>query len=340
MQNINTSAFDKIKKSNFQAVDLQSLITKVRESDRAALAQAITLIESHLDSHKILAEQLIESILPLTGKSVRIGITGTPGVGKSTFIDAFGTFLTNLGFRVAVLAIDPSSTITKGSILGDKTRMNNLSNEPNAFIRPSPSGNSLGGVARKTRETLFLCEAAGFDVILVETVGVGQSEVAVYNLTDFFLLLLQPGSGDELQGIKRGIMELSDLVVVNKADGDQANIAKLSKRAYQNALHFFPNKDNNWIPSVLLASSLHKTGLEDIWKNITEYVSTMKSSEKWSQKREQQSVYWWTESLQYELWKKFVSDPNTQSQWKQLEKDVREQKINPFKATQLLLNNQ
>ncbi len=337
MQNINKAVFGKLKKGNLQNIDIEELIQKIRQQNRTTLAQAITLVESSLEVHKALAEQLIERILPYSGNSIRIGITGTPGVGKSTFIDAFGTSLTQMGKRVAVLAIDPSSSITKGSILGDKTRMSNLSNDENAFIRPSPSGNSLGGVARKTRETSFLCEAAGFDVILVETVGVGQSEVAVYNLTDFFLLLLQPGSGDELQGIKRGIMEIADLVVVNKADGDQANIAKLSKRAYQNALHFFPNKENNWVPSVLLASSVQKTGLNDIWENINTYVSTMKASENWKSKREQQSVYWWTESLQYELWKKFVSNPEVQGVWQQLEAKVREQTINPFKATSILL---
>ncbi len=234
------------------------------KGDRVVLSQAITLIESETSAHRELAHQIVACCLPFSGNSIRIGITGAPGVGKSTFIESFGLFLIESGFHPGILAIDPSSQVSKGSILGDKTRMQYLSTNAAAFIRPSAAGSSLGGVARKTRETVLLCEAAGFDIILIETVGVGQSETTVHDMTDFFLLLLQPGGGDELQGIKRGIVEMADLLAVTKAEGEQETLAEKSKQAYQNALHLFPLKQNGWTPQVVTCSGITGKGVSVI----------------------------------------------------------------------------
>ena len=240
-------------------LDLKTYQEGILSGNRRVLSQAITLVESTLESDQILASELVQSVIANTGRSIRIGITGVPGVGKSTFIEAFGKLLLDLGKRVAVLAIDPSSQLTRGSILGDKTRMENLSADKRAFIRPSPSGTTLGGVSGKTREAMLLCEAAGFDVILVETVGVGQSETAVKNMVDYFLLLMLAGAGDELQGIKKGIMEMADGLVIHKSDGENLDLAKKAKTNYQNALHLLPESERGWYPSVILASSI--TGL-------------------------------------------------------------------------------
>ena len=239
----------------------QKIVEELKKGDISTLGKAITLIESSLEKHRLQAEELIEMCLPFSGKSIRIGITGVPGVGKSTFIESWGNYLTEQGHKVAVLAIDPSSKSSGGSILGDKTRMNELSVNKNAFIRPSPSAGSLGGVAQKTRESIILCETAGYDVILIETVGVGQSETAVHSMTDFFLLLMLSGAGDELQGIKRGIMEMADTIAITKSDGDNIQKAKLASMEYKNALHLFPQAESNWTPQVGICSAVEKTGL-------------------------------------------------------------------------------
>ena len=305
--------------------------------NRVVLSQAITLIESTRTEHQALAQQIIETCLPYSGKSIRIGITGTPGVGKSTFIETFGTHITEGGHQVAVLTIDPTSQISKGSILGDKTRMMHLSMNEKAFIRPSPAGDSLGGVAHKTRESIVLCEAAGFDVIIVETVGVGQSETAVHSMTDFFLLLLLPGAGDELQGIKRGIVEMADLVAVNKADGERENMAKQAKAFYKNALHLFPAKSSQWTPQVVTCSALSKLGIADIWHLINEYQRFTIDNNFFHKNRKAQSAYWLHESIETALKKRFYNTPSVKTLFEGLEKQVLEGKISSFKAAEMLL---
>ena len=309
----------------------------ILRGDRVLLSQAITLIESENPDHQNIAQQIIENCLPHAGNSIRIGITGSPGVGKSTFIEALGKHLTSLDHRLAVLAIDPSSQLSKGSILGDKTRMPKLSADPNAFIRPSPSGNSLGGVARKTRETIILCEAAGFDTIIVETVGVGQSEMTVHSMVDFFLLLLIPGAGDELQGIKRGIVEMADLITVNKADGDRIEAAKLAKRQYKNALHLFPPKENDWIPSVVNCSALNNQGIEEIWKMIVDYRQKMKVNQYFQKKRQQQSLQWFHESIDGLLKDLFYQNTDIKNELAIIEKAILNGQQSPFRAAKHLL---
>ncbi|MCK5425621.1 MAG: methylmalonyl Co-A mutase-associated GTPase MeaB [Emcibacter sp.] len=277
-------------------VKLDNLKNNLLNGHRRALAKAITLVESTRVDHQGEAQELLASILPHTGKSIRLGFTGTPGVGKSTFIETFGLSLTKQGHKVAVLAVDPSSTRTGGSILGDKTRMELLSKDPQAFIRPSPSGGTLGGVARRTREAMLLCEAAGYDVVLIETVGVGQSEIAVSEMVDMFLLMLSPGGGDELQGIKRGIMELADLVIVNKADGDLKKAATRAAGDYKSALHLIRPKTPCWTASVVLASALKGEGLEQIWEKIQAFEFTMKDSGELDKMRAEQAKAWmWSE---------------------------------------------
>lgn len=313
------------------------LANRVLSGDRIALSQAITLIESTLSKHIEQAHQIVERCLPNSGKSIRIGITGAPGAGKSTFIDAFGNALIQNGRQVAVLAIDPSSQITKGSILGDKTRMPGLANSPNAFIRPSPAGMSLGGVARKTREAIILCEAAGFDTILVETVGVGQSEIAVHSMVDFFLLLLIPGAGDELQGIKRGIVEMADMIIVNKADGDRLPDARLAQAAYRNALHFFPPKESGWTPIVQCCSALDHTGIPEIWSQIQEYTATTQVNGYFDQKRHSQARYWMHETISEQLHNLFYDHPDIQHVLPKLEEAVVAGKLSSFHAAEELL---
>jgi LAO/AO transport system kinase len=271
------------------------LAAAVRAGDRATLARAITLIESTRSDHQQQARQLVQELLPLTGKAMRVGITGAPGVGKSTTIDTLGTMLTAKGHRVAVLAVDPSSSRTGGSILGDKTRMAKLSADPNAFIRPSPAAGTLGGVAAKTRETMLLCEAAGFDVVLVETVGIGQSETAVSDMTDFFLALMLPGAGDELQGIKKGVVELADMIAVNKADGDNIVRARAAAVEYRAALHVLTTRSPNWLPPVMTYSGLTGDGVEQLWATIVDHRSRLtKSGELDARRREQQVKWMWT----------------------------------------------
>ncbi len=277
----------------------------ILEGNRAILAQAITLVESNLSTDSELASSLVQEILPFSGNSIRIGITGVPGVGKSTFIEAFGKMLLEKGKKVAVLAVDPSSQKTKGSILGDKTRMEKLAADRRAFIRPSPSGSTLGGVSAKTREAMLLCEAAGYDVILVETVGVGQSETAVKGMVDFFLLLMLAGAGDELQGIKKGIMEMADGVLINKADGENIQAAKKAKTQYRNALHLFPPSENGWYPSVISGSSLTGKGLDQCWEIIEKYEKQMQGSGFFEKNRAEQRLNWLDEYVQYLLGKAF-----------------------------------
>jgi len=282
-------------------VTLNSLKDDILSGQRRALAKAITLVESSRADHQEEAQALLTQLLPHTGKSVRLGFTGTPGVGKSTFIEAFGLSLTAQGHRVAVLAVDPSSTRTGGSILGDKTRMERLSKDPNAYIRPSPSGGTLGGVARRTREAMLLCEAAGYDVILIETVGVGQSEIAVAEMVDMFLLMLSPGGGDDLQGIKRGIMELADLVIINKADGDLKAAALRAAGDYTSALRLMRPKTSCWTAGVFLASALEGQGLAQIWQQIQLFETAMKDSGALDALRKTQSKAWMWSQIQDQL---------------------------------------
>lgn len=308
-------------------------------ADRVTLARAITLIESTRDDHRELADRLIESILPHTGKSKRIGITGVPGVGKSTFIEAFGKLLVKNGHRVAVLAIDPSSSRSKGSILGDKTRMNELSLMPEVFIRPTPSGGALGGIAARTKETLLLCEAAGFDTILIETVGVGQSETEVYQLVDFFLLLMLSGAGDELQGIKRGIMEMADLIAITKADGENTEKAKLAAREYMNAMHLFPAHPGQWAPTATTCSAIEEKGLKEIYDLLNSYFDKTEKNGYFLHKRKEQDTWWFHETIKRELSYRFYRDDHIKAQLAISEKAVREGKSHPISEAMRLIKD-
>ena len=315
----------------------KELIEAIKKGDKIALSRAITLVESTNHEHLERANEVINGCLPYANKSVRIGITGVPGVGKSTFIEAFGTYLTSIGKKVAVLAVDPSSSISHGSILGDKTRMEELVKDENAFIRPSASGDSLGGVARKTRESIILCEACGFDTIIIETVGVGQSETAVHSMVDFFLLLKIAGAGDELQGIKRGIMEMADTIVINKADGDNISKAKLAKSEFNRALHLFPAKSSGWIPKVTTCSSFEKTGIDNVWTIISDYFESVKTNKYFESKRKEQSLFWMMETINEQLKSNFYSNSEIQSLLEENKKAVQNGELSPFVAGQLLL---
>jgi len=313
-------------------------IDGILSGDMTILSMAITLTESNLIAHRALAQEIIEACIPYSGKSVRIGITGVPGVGKSTFIEAFGRHITQgLGKKLAVLAIDPSSQRSKGSILGDKTRMEKLSSDDKAFIRPSPSAGSLGGVAQKTRESIILCEAAGFEIILVETVGVGQSETAVHSMVDFFLLLMLAGAGDELQGIKRGIMEMADAILINKADGENKYKAEIARREYANALHLFPPTDSGWIPRTQTCSAYTGDGIPDVWTIINDYKKESSENNFFKQKRHQQSLYVLKETIEYRLKYNFEHDESTRSLLKTIEKKILNQEISPYKGAEKLL---
>ena len=309
-------------------------IKGITEGNTTILSKAITLVESQLPSHREIARRIIARCQQLSSKmgSMRIGITGVPGAGKSTFIEAFGKYLTSEGHKLAVLAIDPSSERSKGSILGDKTRMETLCNDPNAFIRPSPSAGSLGGVARKTRETILLCEAAGYDVIFIETVGVGQSETAVHSMSDFFLLLMLSGAGDDLQGIKRGIMEMSDLIAITKADGNNVDKANMAKALYANALHLFPPTESGWVPTAVTSSAVTKEGLPEILKLIEEYFALVKGNGYYEHKRRQQARYWMYESINETLRNDFYENPVIEKKLKEYEEAVLDGKMDSFMA--------
>lgn len=322
----------KIRSQRDKQLSNEAMVSAIKKGDISTLGKAITLIESSLGKHRKQAEDLVELCLPHSGKSIRIGITGVPGVGKSTFIEAWGNFLTKQGHKVAVLAIDPSSKTTGGSILGDKTRMNDLAINKNAFIRPSPSAGSLGGVAQKTRESIVLCETAGFDIILIETVGVGQSETAVHSMTDFFLLLMLSGAGDELQGIKRGIMEMADMIAITKADGDNAKKAKLASLDYKNALHLFPENESGWIPKVGTCSAVEKTGLETIWDTIKSYQNTTTVNGFFNKKRQQQAQFWLSESIKEQLLSTFHNNQDVKQYINSIKEDLQNGTISPFKA--------
>lgn len=312
----------------------------IKKGDRVLLGQAITLIESTRSEHQDIAREIIALLLqtPKPNTTLRIGITGAPGAGKSTFIEALGRYLIDQGKRIAVLAIDPSSTLSKGSILGDKTRMEFLSAHNQAFIRPSPSGETLGGVARKTRETILLVEAAGYDIIFIETVGVGQSETAVHSMTDLFVLLLLPGAGDELQGIKRGIVEMADILVVNKADGDRVKLANLAKAHYLNATHLLPLKPSLWSPLVLSCSALFNTDVVGVWEAIARYHTFTVSNGFFDENRAQQAKYWFKEALLNGLHEWFFKQPEVIGHLDDLEKAVLEGKISPFAAAEKVLS--
>lgn len=302
------------------------------------LSQAVTLVESNLLEHQEIAQQIIERCLPYSGKSIRIGITGVPGAGKSTSIDTFGMHLCKQGRKLAVLAIDPSSERSGGSILGDKTRMEQLSHEPNAFIRPSPSAGSLGGVARKTRETIILCEAAGFDTVFVETVGVGQSETAVHSMVDFFLLIQLSGTGDELQGIKRGIMEMADAIVINKADGDNVPKANLAASHFRNALQLFPPTDSGWKPPVLTYSGFYGLGIKEIWDMIDEYRHFAQDSGYFYEKRQKQAKWWMYESINEALKNSFYNNPTVKEEIPLTEEQILSDQLSSFVGAQKLLD--
>ncbi len=313
-------------------------IQGVMDNNRLMLARTITLVESTLSTHQEIAKHVINEILPYTGKAVRLGITGVPGAGKSTFIESFGTMLTRLGHRVAVLAIDPSSTRSGGSILGDKTRMEKLAVNDMAFIRPSPSSGSLGGVARKTRESMLVCEAAGFDVIIVETVGVGQSETTVASMVDFFLVLQISGAGDELQGIKKGVLEVADAIVVNKADGDNINRAKLAKRQYETALHLVAPSSPNWTVPVMTCSALEEKGLTDVWETITSHKKIMTATGELDKKRQDQSMSWMWFLVNEGLERWFYQHDEIKKLLPRVKKDVEDGRVAPTRAADELVS--
>jgi LAO/AO transport system kinase len=319
-------------------LSVQQYVDGILNGNITILSQAVTLVESSKPEHQEIAQELIVKCLPFAGNSVRIGITGVPGVGKSTFIEAMGKHITAQGKKLAVLAIDPSSERTKGSILGDKTRMEDLSTDPNAYIRPSPSAGSLGGVARKTRETIVLCEAAGFTHIFIETVGVGQSETAVHSMVDFFLLLMLAGAGDELQGIKRGIMEMADAITINKADGNNIEKAGLARTQYMNALHLFPATESGWKPKVLTCSAYMKTGIAEIWETIDDYLNHVKNNHYFRQRRNQQSKFWMYETINEHLRTSFYQNETVKELMRELENKVLKEETSSFLAAKKLLD--
>jgi len=318
--------------------DKESFVERLLSGDRVTLGRALTLIESRRTADRAYMEDVLDRLMPHTGRSLRIGITGSPGVGKSTFIDSFGSWLIARGHRVGVLAVDPTSKRTGGSILGDKTRMIHLSRASQAFIRPSPAGKSLGGVAARTRESILVLEAAGYDLILIETVGVGQSETAVYDMTDFYLLLILAGAGDELQGIKRGVVELADMIVVNKADGDRIAAARRAQAAYRQALHLFPPKESGWTPPVLTASALEQTGLDAIWQHITDYRRLTTESGYFDTKRRRQLARWMHDAVQTEILDRLFKDTLLSETAQKLETDVTNLKKSPIGAAKQLVS--
>jgi len=318
--------------------ETKTLAGRIGAGDRRALARGITLVESTRPDHRRRAEALLTALMEATGRAVRVGISGSPGVGKSTFIEALGGHLTARGSRVAVLAVDPSSTVSGGSILGDKTRMEQLARDPHAFVRPSPAGSSLGGVARRTRESMLLCEAAGFDVVIVETVGVGQSEAAVADMTDVFLLLMQPGGGDDLQGIKRGILELADVVLVNKADGAMADLARRSAADYQNALQLLPGRTEGWRVPVKTCSAREGAGIPEVWEAVQQYMALLRESSKLDARRADQAVLWMWRAATDDLVDALRADPRVKARMDELEAAVRGRELPATVAAQHIID--
>ncbi|MFZ5569904.1 MAG: methylmalonyl Co-A mutase-associated GTPase MeaB [Thermodesulfobacteriota bacterium] len=317
--------------------DADYYATGVMARDRRILAKTITVVESSLPAHQELSQKIMDLLLPLTGRAVRLGITGVPGVGKSTFIESLGMFLVREGKRLAILAVDPSSSRSGGSILADKTRMEALAREQNAYIRPSPSGGALGGVARKTRETMLVCEAAGYDVVIVETVGVGQSETLVASMVDFFLVLMLAGAGDELQGIKKGIMELADAVVINKADGDNLDKARRARKEYENALHLLRPVSNLWKPPVLACSSLDRTGIPEVWQTVCEHNRRMTAAGELTVRRRRQAVAWMWALVEEGLRERFQRHPRVRSRLSAILQAVEKGETAPTAAAGRLL---
>jgi LAO/AO transport system kinase len=335
---INLAAVNQLKKAKKHQHSTSQLLDGIRKGDISMLGQAITLVESSLESHQKTAQELIAACLPFSGNAFRLGITGVPGAGKSTFIESLGKHIIQEGSKLAVLAIDPSSERSRGSILGDKTRMEELAGSPKAYIRPSPAGGTLGGVARKTRETIILCEAAGFDTIFVETVGVGQSETAVHSMVDFFLLVMLAGAGDELQGIKRGIMEMADAIVINKADGNNIQKARRAQAEFANALHLFPPSPSGWIPKVLTCSSLYNNGISEIWAMLKEYAYFARSGDFLKTKRLEQSRYWMYETIRDGIYQQVFHDPAMKKELEKYEKAISQGRSTSFMAASAILN--
>ncbi len=335
-EQISNFYLEKMRQNKRNEIPAETLVDGILHGDRVMLSRAITLVESSRFDHRRKAQQVIEQCLPYSGKSIRVGITGVPGAGKSTTIEALGKMLTALNHKLAVLAIDPSSERSKGSILGDKTRMEELSTDPNAFIRPSPSAGSLGGVARKTREIIILCEAAGFDTVIVETVGVGQSEVAAHSMVDFFLLLQLANTGDELQGIKRGIMEMADMIAINKCDIDPAK-AGLAAQQFRNALHLFPMPDSGWTVPVTTCSAYSKEGLQEIWNKILEYVAFTKKNGFFYHKRQQQNLRILDETIENTLKERFYNTPGMEEQIEKARQEILENKVSAYTAAERLV---
>lgn len=330
-------AIEKLRESREQRKTVAELAEAIRGGCARALSSGITLVESLHPDRYAEGQELVSLLYPFSGNSIRIGITGVPGVGKSTFIESFGYLLAEAGHRVAVLAIDPSSQKSRGSILGDKTRMEKLSVHPQAFIRPTAAADTLGGVARSTREAMVLCEAAGYDRILIETVGVGQSETAVHSMTDFFLLLMLAGAGDELQGIKRGIMEMADTIAINKAEGDNKKAAIEARRAYKNALHLFPPSDTGWVPQVVTCSALQQSGLDKLQALIEEHHQTMLAGGHRNRIRAEQAIYWFNTTLN-DLWRNYLSqNPRISQKKASLEQAVKNAEMSPFQAAGSLM---
>jgi LAO/AO transport system kinase len=335
---VNPDVIKRLGKNRKKKFTIEEYVEGILSGNRTILSQTITLLESSNHKHSEIAQTIIEKCLPHSARSIRIGITGVPGAGKSTFIETFGKLITSKGRSLAVLAIDPSSEHTRGSILGDKTRMERLSADPDAFIRPSPAAGTLGGVARKTRETIILCEAAGFDTIIVETVGVGQSETAVSSMVDFFLLLMLAGAGDELQGIKRGIMEMADAIAITKADGNNRLTAENAKVEFQTALHLFPPSPSGWIPNVSSCSSIENFGIEEIWKSIYEYVRITKQSGYFEERRKQQAVMRMHDTIMENLKGSFYNSDEIKQMREDVESQLIDGTITSYKAAWNMLN--
>ena len=338
-KNISQAGVSKVKSFRKQFPSVTILLKDLLQGNKTALGRVITLLESTKSTDREKAREIIDNCLLPNINSIRIGITGPPGVGKSTFIENFGKMLTTYGNKVAVLAIDPSSSLTKGSILGDKTRMNELVKDPNAFVRPSPSREFLGGVAENTKETILVCEAAGYNIILIETVGVGQSEIVVHSMVDFFLVLQLVGAGDELQGIKRGIIEMADAIAINKADGDNLQKVKLAQREFTKALHLFPPKENGWIPKVVTCSAQEQLGLVEIWEMITQYVTETTNDGTFAEKRQNQNTFWLLQTVNDRLKLHLQENKKLKKQLEKLLLKVKENKVSPFKAADLLFQS-